>query len=233
MGEDLTIIIPSKNEETNIEQLLYEIADQGLHGVKVILADANSSDNTRKVAAKAAKSFGLNLEIIDGGLPAKGRNEGAKISSSEWLLFLDADITFTRKAKINRIFSENRNDYKLISSTPVMRERDLLGSFLMFINKISTVWLSKREPFAVGGFTLVRRDHFLDKGGYDESLKHTEDWVFSRKTDPEDFLLIPGLITQDNRRFKKFGYFKMIRLMLSNWINREDIEHFRKDENYW
>jgi len=233
MVEDLTIVIPSKNEEDNIRQLFKEISRQGLSHIKIILADANSSDSTRLTATETSKSLGLNLEIIDGGLPAKGRNRGADLANSEWILFLDADITFTKNANIWEIFTKNRNEYKLISTTPVMRGIDPAGSLLMFINKISTIWLSKKDPFAVGGFTLVRKDHFINKGGYDESLKHTEDWIFSRKTDPSDFLLIPGLITQDNRRFKKFGYFRMIRLMVSNWINRGDIEHFRKDENYW
>jgi hypothetical protein len=70
-------------------------------------------------------------------------------------------------------------------------------------------------------------------GGYDEEVKHTEDWLFSKDMDSDKFVLIPGLITQDNRRFKKFGYFRMVKLMWRNWRNRNDRDYFLKDAGYW
>ena len=40
-------------------------------------------------------------------------------------------------------------------------------------------------------------------------------------------------MTQDNRRFKKYGYTNMIKLLWRNWKNRNNPKHFYKDQNYW
>ena len=79
----------------------------------------------------------------------------------------------------------------------------------------------------------MKKSKFIEIGGYDEGVKHTEDWLMSRKIKPEKFLLVPDLITQDDRRFKKFGYLKMANLILKNWVNRNNREYYLKDAGYW
>jgi hypothetical protein len=61
-------------------------------------------------------------------------------------------------------------------------------------------------------------DKYLIKlGGYNEKAAQSEDWLLSKQIKPNKFKLIPGLITQDNRRFKKYGYLSMIKLIIRNW----------------
>jgi glycosyltransferase involved in cell wall biosynthesis len=40
-------------------------------------------------------------------------------------------------------------------------------------------------------------------------------------------------ITQDNRRFKKYGYLNMIKLIRRNWLNRNNLDYFKEDQGYW
>ena len=68
----LSIIIPTLNEEKLLSLLLKEIKKQNFLDYEIIVADANSGDKTVEIA----KSFGC--KIVKGGLPPKGRNEGAK-----------------------------------------------------------------------------------------------------------------------------------------------------------
>ncbi len=49
------------------------------------------SDDTRTLAEVNGFELGLNLKVIDGGLPAVGRNAGAKLATTHYILFLDAD----------------------------------------------------------------------------------------------------------------------------------------------
>ena len=84
----LSIIIPTLNEENYLPLLLAEIKKQDFDDYEIIVADANSGDDTLRVA----KAFGC--KVTQGGLPAKGRNEGAKIASGDLLLFIDADAVF-------------------------------------------------------------------------------------------------------------------------------------------
>jgi len=61
-----------------------------MRSTKVYLADANSTDGTPAIA----KSFKdrLDVQVIPGGLPAVGRNNGARCALTPYVLFIDADI---------------------------------------------------------------------------------------------------------------------------------------------
>jgi glycosyltransferase involved in cell wall biosynthesis len=85
----VSIIIPTYNEEEYLPNLLTSIQRQGYDDLEVIIADAHSMDKTIEIA----ESFGC--KIVPGGLPAVGRNNGAKAASGELLLFLDADSVLT------------------------------------------------------------------------------------------------------------------------------------------
>ena len=236
LSQQLTIVIPTYNEEKYIAQTLYAIASQsGTYKVKIIIADAKSTDNTRLVASTNGFELGLDLEIIDGGLPAVGRNAGAKLATTPYILFLDADVTFSHRQVIVQAIDELAfMDYQMIGTTPVYKgEFDIRASIMFGLNKYVTWFLSKTEPFAIGGFTMVNRQVFNSLGGYDEKAKQSEDWLLSKKISPKKFKLIPELITQDNRRFKRYGYFNMIKLLYNNWKNRNNVSYFYQDQGYW
>ena len=236
MQELLTIVIPTCNEEKYIARTLHAISTQfNIKGTKIIIADAQSTDNTRILAKNTAKSLGLKVKIIDGGLPAVGRNNGSKLAKTPYVLFLDADVTFTN----NKVIFDSLNTiisgkYEMLSTSPVYKGEFDIRAFIMFsLNRYITWFLSKVEPFAIGGFTMVNKQLFIALGGYDEQATQSEDWLLSKRILPHNFKLIPGLMTQDNRRFKRYGYWSMIKLLWRNWKNRNNINHFYQDQGYW
>ena len=236
VSKQVTIVIPTYNEEKYIARTLYAIAAQsGTSGIKIIIADAKSTDNTRLIASTISFELGLDLEIIDGGLPAVGRNAGARLTTTPYVLFLDADVTFTHRHAIKEAFNEiATGKYEMVATTPIYKgDFDIRASIMFYLNKHVTWFLSKTEPFAIGGFTMVSRRIFNSLGGYDEKATQSEDWLLSKQIKPNKFKLIFDLITQDNRRFKRYGYFSMIKLLYTNWRNRNNIQHFYKDQGYW
>ena len=236
VSKQLTIVIPTYNEGKYIARTLYAIASQsGTHKIKIIIADAKSTDNTRTLAEVNGFELGLNLKVIDGGLPAVGRNAGAKLATTHYILFLDADVTFTHRYAIKEALDEMiSGKYEMLGTTPVYKgEFDIRASIMFGLNKYVTWLLSKTEPFAIGGFTMVSRRIFNSLGGYDEKAKQSEDWLLSKKIKPNKFKLIPELITQDNRRFKRYGYFSMVKLLYNNWRNRNNTQYFYEDQGYW
>jgi len=235
MEKLITIIIPCKNEERYIKDLLFGLAEQNIGKAKIYLADADSTDDTKLLAETYAFELGLNLTIIKGGLPARGRNNGARFAKTPYLLFLDADVTFTHQQAIEEALDNIYNKpIDMVGTTPKYRgELDLRAWLLFRLNRITAWYLSKTHPFAIGGFTLVKTDTFKRLGGYDEKATQAEDWLLSRQIPCWRFKLIPDLITQDNRRFKKYGYFRMIKLMWKNWKNRNNREYFLQDAGYW
>lgn len=85
----LSIIIPTYNEEEYLPILLESIKTQNFTDYEIIVADANSTDKTCEIAQK------YDCIIVEGGMPAVGRNNGANIAKGEYLLFLDSDLKLT------------------------------------------------------------------------------------------------------------------------------------------
>src|SRR5262245_34739738 len=85
----LTIVIPAKNEAKLIPRLLNSLARQdypAISNTKVYVADANSTDGTADIVR--SYSPWLNVEVIPGGMPSAGRNAGARRATTTFLLFI-------------------------------------------------------------------------------------------------------------------------------------------------
>ena len=235
----LSIVIPCKNEENYIKRTLNEISIQsGISGTRVIIADGGSTDSTIQKIEEFIKSEDNNLkiEVIEGGTVSVGRNRGAAMVKTPFILFLDADITFTDLSAIDtssNALKENTN-LELIGTTPeYMGEPDIAASLIFIFNRFTARIMSITDPFAIGAFMLISRKKFIELGGFDEMVHQSEDWLLSRQIKTKNFKLIPNLITQDNRRFKKFGYLKMLKMAMKNWFNRGNKKHFYEDQKYW
>ena len=91
LSDKITIVVPCKNEENYIHHLLDSLRSQAIGDTKVIIADC-STDNTRQVI-KDNNSL-LNVEIIEGGPVSIAKNNGAKLVTTPYILFIDADVRF-------------------------------------------------------------------------------------------------------------------------------------------
>jgi glycosyltransferase involved in cell wall biosynthesis len=100
---ELTIVIPAKNEARNLPRLLISLSRQDyplLPHTRVYVADAVSTDGTVDLAAMFADR--LRISVIAGGLPAVGRNRGARLATTPYVLFVDADIEFNDDSLLRR-----------------------------------------------------------------------------------------------------------------------------------
>jgi glycosyltransferase involved in cell wall biosynthesis len=230
MKDILTVIIPCKNEEKYIGNCLFSLSKQvGIDGVRVVISDAGSTDNTIKII-ESYKNI-LNIEVIPGGLPAVGRNNGAKVSNTEYLLFIDADAEIYDVSMILKSMEKISEGSHLLASK--LNSHYFIVKFLYKLNNI-LIWLSKYDkPFCVGIYFLIRRDIFISLGGFPEDVMHCEDYLLSKIVDRKKFTIINKDVYSDNRRFKKMGYFKMILYILKNTINRNNYNYFKKDISYW
>jgi len=231
MKNDLTIIIPCKNEENYIGTLLSGISKQReIDGVKIIIADADSTDKTLEIINQFKKI--LNIEIIRGGLPSVARNIGLNKSKTKWTLFIDADAELYDinliKSAINKI---KLKDYELLACK--LNSKIITVKILYKLSNL-IIWLSKFDkPFAVGIFMLVNTEAAKRLGGFPEWAMHCEDYLLSKKFDTKKFKILNKYIYSDDRRFKKMTYWKMVKYFIKNIRMRNNMEFFRKDINYW
>src|SRR5215469_18776040 len=102
-ANELTIVIPAKNESKLIPRLLTSLTTQDyskMSRTRVLVADANSTDGTPEIVMSFRDR--LNVGVIPGGMPSVGRNQGAAHADSRFILFLDADIQLADSTLIRR-----------------------------------------------------------------------------------------------------------------------------------
>src|ERR1700716_4329436 len=103
MRPELTIVIPAKNEVKMLPKLLESLCRQdyeGMPATRVLVADAGSTDGT----VEAALGFRdrLKVEVVAGGLPSVRRNAGARLATTKYVLFLDADVELPEPTLVRR-----------------------------------------------------------------------------------------------------------------------------------
>jgi glycosyltransferase involved in cell wall biosynthesis len=233
ISEKITIVVPCKNEERYIHHLLNSLREQDIGNTRVIIADC-STDKTRQVIKD--NSYDLNVEIIQGGPVSEAKNNGARLVTTPYILFIDSDVRFFKPTVIHdAVHTIEEQDLDLIGLNAKCYDRDRVAAVgFMIFNLINNV-LKYFSPFAVGAFMLTRRSKFEEFGGFPEKFSTSEDFFLSRKYDPKKFRLLNHHFGQDSRRFKKMGYFGMASYLIKNFINRNNKEHWDKIDNskYW
>lgn len=208
----LSIIIPAYNEEKFIPGLLECIKKQPYKNYEVIVADANSKDKTRQIAKKHG------CRIVEGGMPAAGRNNGAKAAKGDVLLFLDADVQFGRdflKNAVNEFKKRNLDAAGLYihpaSSSPVYRL--FFGIFNLWIFATQFFY-----PNASGSGIFCRKQLHKKIKGFDEKIRLSEDMDYVKRCGKfGKFRIIKSAKSfVSMRRFENEGKLKVgLKLLLS------------------
>ena len=233
LSDKITIVVPCKNEENYIHHLLDSLRSQDIGDTRVIIADC-STDSTRQVIKD--NSYSLNVEIIEGGPVSIAKNNGAKLVTTPYILFIDADVRFFKnnviQDAVNLIESKSLDLIGLNIKCYDKDPRAKLG-FIIF-NTINHA-LKYFSPFAVGAFMLTRRDKFEEFGGFPEQFATSEDYFLSRKYSPKKFRIVKHHFGQDSRRFKKMGYLGMAKYLVKNFVNRNNKQYWDKldGSKYW
>lgn len=83
----ISIVIPARNEEENIERLIESIQNNEFEDFEIIVVDGDSEDRTREIA----REYGADvIEGLGKGLAA-AQNLGWRNASGEIVWFIDAD----------------------------------------------------------------------------------------------------------------------------------------------
>jgi glycosyltransferase involved in cell wall biosynthesis len=167
----LSIIIPARNEASNLPSLLSSLKCLDYPGeLEILVVDDHSSDQTGNIA----KDFGARVVRLEQGIPpgwlgkSYACHRGSLVTKSSWLLFTDADTVHTAEG-ITRAVS-----YALLNG---------LDGLSLFLHQKSKIW-SDRLTLGVahaglfagqhpsnhilnGQFILLRRSVYLESGGFE------------------------------------------------------------------
>lgn len=172
----VSVIIPARNEEHTLPNLLNSLSGQLSSQDEVIVVDDHSEDRTKAVAEKSAVKVLESLPTPEGWV---GKTwacfQGARISSGEILVFLDAD-TVLEKNGLEKIIETYVEKDGALSIQPYHKMRNLYEQLSAFFNIIAmagmgtfTVLGRRIRPIGLfGPVVVMKRQYYLDSGGHDK-----------------------------------------------------------------
>jgi hopene-associated glycosyltransferase HpnB len=176
--DDVTVLIPARNEQDCIARTLRSVAAQG-RGHRIILIDDQSTDAT------VAEAAGLNLaglRILPGQTLPPGwtgklwaLEQGRREAATDYLLLLDADIELlpgTLPALRAKLRSEGRQLVSLMAFLRMQNfwEKLLMPAFIYFFKLLYPFHLSNSgsrfTAAAAGGCILIESRALAAAGGF-------------------------------------------------------------------
>ncbi len=171
----LSVVVPVRDGGRDFERCLRRLRDSRAADFELIVVDDGSTDDSSRVAERAGAVV-VRLDRAHG--PAAARNLGAQRASAPLVFFLDADVAVHPDA-LSRALDRFHADPALAAlfgsyddnpAAPgvVSQYRNLLhhfvhqqGQFDGDVRPVHTFWT---------GCGMIRRDLFLDFGGFDPRL---------------------------------------------------------------
>jgi glycosyltransferase involved in cell wall biosynthesis len=198
----------------------------------VLVADAGSTDGTPEVVMSFSDR--LNVSVIPGGLPSVGRNAGAALADTPYVLFIDADIEPVSRSLIRRAVElAQRKQLHCVTTNILCREGSVLDKLLYASNNTFQYLSRLHHPFSTGMFMLFDRARFDELGGFHEQVLFAEDYLLSKQVARSKFAIVRGGVYTTNRRFQKMGHFRVARLFLKTALNYWNPKYFLRDHKYW
>lgn len=199
----VSIIIPARNEEKNIKQALTSVLAMNYPNYEVMVINDRSTDSTGKIlediSGSDTKLKVVHIDTLPSGWLGKNYalDYGANQSSSDYILFSDADVVFAPDtlSRVMPYVSEKNIDH--LSMAPShMFKKVLLTSVVMIFEflfmmrfkpwKVSNP--KSRFFIGIGSFNMIRYDAYKKTGGFG-----------TLKMRPDDDIMLGKLV-------KKFGF---------------------------
>lgn len=167
----VSVIITTKNEEKHIENCLKSIKEQSYKNTEIIVVDNNSMDRTKEIARQYT-----DLVFDKGPERSAQRNYGMiDKSSGKYVMYFDADMILSEKVIEECVKSLEENDETIACyvSEIVMGDK--------FWSKVRRFERSFYDGTVIDCVRFIRKDKFIEVGGFDLSMTGPEDWDLDKK----------------------------------------------------
>ena len=163
-----------------------------------------------------------------------GRNRGAALADTPYVLFVDADIELADRSLVRRCVEKAQaKQLHCVTTNVVCRDGNWADKLLYTTNDVFQYLSYLHRPFATGMFMLWDRKKFRELGGFHEQILFAEDYRLSQQVERNRFAVVRGGVYTTNRRFKRMGHLRIILLFLKTALNYRNEKHFLRDHKYW
>lgn len=165
-GPKVSVIIPALQEENYLPQLLTTVANQTYYPIEAVVADSSPSPS-REETEDICRHFGARYIFVPKLNVALARNEGARASSGEVLVFTDADCCFAPDY-IEQAIAALQSGYRLAHGA----DPTIGGGLWDPVTAFARCGL-KPSTWTSGRGIAIRRATFFHLGGYNVELDPT------------------------------------------------------------
>jgi chlorobactene glucosyltransferase len=180
----VSLLVPARNEELNIEGCVNSLLVQRYLNFELILLDDHSSDGTLHTLRRISSTpFGAKLRILEGReLPAGWHGKAwacqqlGEAASGELLLFTDADTRHRPDALSRAVEAMRRSGAGMLSLTPAQEMASFWEKLIVplvyhiLFSYLPLAMVSKSPSpafcYAIGQFILFRRETYDKIGGH-------------------------------------------------------------------
>jgi glycosyltransferase involved in cell wall biosynthesis len=186
----ISVIIPVRNEEQSIGQLLNSLTSQTLKPSEIVITDGGSSDRTAAIiAAHDQTSVPIHLIRAPAGLPGRGRNLAAAQAVNEWIAFIDAGITpeptwlelLAKRTQLDADVDVVYGSYEPVTDT--LFKRCCVMAYVPPPVELEGRLVRSRSVVSL----LMKRSVWETVGGFPENLRSAEDLLFMNKIEQGNF----------------------------------------------
>jgi cellulose synthase/poly-beta-1,6-N-acetylglucosamine synthase-like glycosyltransferase len=183
-ADDVTLVVPVRDEEHNVDRLAAQIAAQRTPPAAVVFVDGGSTDST--VARLGGwcdrhPSWRV-IETVD-GTPGRGRNVGAETATTAWIAFTDAgiDIDPSWLARLMRVAVSHPSADVVWGNYEAAPPKGVFARVaqLAIVPPPSSTDRGPRRGRTVAS-SVVRRSAWERAGGFPD-LRAAEDGIFVRR----------------------------------------------------
>ncbi|MBE9228368.1 glycosyltransferase [Phormidium sp. LEGE 05292] len=191
----ISVIIPAYNNEKTIRETIESVLKQTFYDFELIVINDGSSDRTLEIATDIKDLRIKVFSYINAG-GAVSRNRGFSHSVGEFIAFLDADDLWTPDKLEAQLKALQKNPHAAVAYS-WLDAIDESGKFLRKGNHITEKGDIFAKLFLIpfvesGSNPLIRRQAFIDIGGFDESLTASQDYdLYLRLAARYEFIAVP------------------------------------------
>ena len=188
-GEMVSVLIPARNEEKNIANILQDLVIQEYSDIEIIVFDDLSEDKTREIVKGLSEADNRIRLVCSEGLPEGwlGKNHAchslSKYAKGDYLMFLDADVRIGNNTIGKAVAFSKKHGLALISIFP----KQVIGSCgeRAAVPNMNYILLSLLP------LILVRKSHFTSLSAANGQFMFFRADVYNR--------LQPHLLMKDNK----------------------------------
>ncbi len=178
----ISILIPARDEEANIEACLESLQKQDYPNFEILVLDDNSSDNTASIVGRIAATDNriqlLRGEPLPEGWAGKpfACYQLAERAGGQWLLFVDADTTHAPHMLRSVLALALKLRPSLLSGFPRQITTSLPQKlaipvlYFVILSWLPLWWLQRskkpKPSLAIGQFLLFPREEYWKIGGH-------------------------------------------------------------------